>query len=164
MWGHWLRYSSLYPTWLVRLIHKDRVQYIDAGHGETQKVDGKIGELKHDLIDENLKGINEWFERQNRYSLKDAEYELDEEKRPIKLIDLVSRDPMIRRSTLKQFAWRIPARPFIYFLYSYVWKGGVLDGKNGFIFCYMKALYQMMVIIKKYDLHYRRKENRGDEH
>ena len=29
MWGRWLRYSSLYPTWVVRLIHKDRVRYMN---------------------------------------------------------------------------------------------------------------------------------------
>ena len=76
MWGRWLRYSSLYPTWVVRFVHKDRVRYVDRGHAETQEVNGDILDLENDLIDENLKGIEEWFERQNRYSSKDAEYEL----------------------------------------------------------------------------------------
>ncbi len=76
MWGRWLRYSSLYPTWVVRFVRKDRVRYVDRGHAETQEVDGEMLDLENDLIDENLKGIDEWFERQNRYSTKDAEYEL----------------------------------------------------------------------------------------
>ena len=24
LWGRWLRYSSLYPTWVVRIVHKER--------------------------------------------------------------------------------------------------------------------------------------------
>ena len=64
MWGRWLRYSSLYPTWVVRLVHKDRVRYINRGHAETQTINGEIGELQNDLIDENLKGVDEWFARQ----------------------------------------------------------------------------------------------------
>ena len=65
MWGRWLRYSSLYPNWVVRLVHKQRVRYVDRGHSETQKVNGEIRNLRNDLIDENLKGIDEWFARQN---------------------------------------------------------------------------------------------------
>src|SRR5262245_55499715 len=60
-WGRWLRYSSLYPTWVVRLVHKQRVRYADCGHAETQSVIGEIRNLRNDLIDENLKGIDEWF-------------------------------------------------------------------------------------------------------
>ena len=36
LWGRWLEHSSLYPTWVVRLIHKDRVRYVNRGHAETQ--------------------------------------------------------------------------------------------------------------------------------
>ena len=66
MWGRWLRYSSLYPSWVVRLVRKDRVSYVNRGHAETHIVEGRIEELENDLIDENLKGIDEWLERQNR--------------------------------------------------------------------------------------------------
>ena len=81
LWGRWLRYSSLYPTWVVRLVHKQRVRYVDRGHAETQSVNGEIRDLRNDLIDENLKGIDEWFARQNRYSRRDADYELAEERK-----------------------------------------------------------------------------------
>jgi len=151
MWGRWLRYSSLYPTWVVRFIHKDRVRYINRGHAETQEVRGEIRDLQHDLIDENLKGVDEWFERQNRYSTKDALYELRQQGDALRIGELLSRDPLMRRAALKRLAWRMPARPLIYFLYSYIWRRGFLDGKDGLMFCLMKALYQRMVVIKKYD-------------
>ena len=152
MWGRWLRYSSLYPTWVVRFIHRDRVRYINRGHAETQEVQGEIRDLVHDLIDENLKGIDEWFERQNRYSRKDMEFELDWEKNGLRISELFSGDPLKRRAALKGLAWRVPARGLVYFLYSYVWRRGFLDGRDGFVFCHMRAMYQAEVAIKKYDM------------
>lgn len=156
-WGRWLKYSSLYPTWVVRLIHKDRVRYKNRGHGETQEVDGKIGELKSDLIDENLKGIDEWFDRQNKYSTKDAQYELHLESQPLNYRALLSSNPLERRNLLKLAAARMPFRGLIYFIYSYIWRRGFLDGKDGFMFCLMRSLYQSTVSVKKYDM-LRRKE------
>jgi glycosyltransferase involved in cell wall biosynthesis len=152
MWGHWLRYSSLYPTWVVRLIHRDRVRYINRGHAETQEVRGEILRLENDLIDENLKGMEAWFERQNRYSSKDAEYELCQEDEFFRVYDLIRNDPLARRAALKRLARNFPGRPLLYFLYSYVWRLGFLDGSPGLMFCLMKALYQQMITIKKYDL------------
>jgi glycosyltransferase involved in cell wall biosynthesis len=152
MWGRWLRYSSLYPTWVVRLVHKDRVRYINRGHAETQEVRGEIRELQNDLIDENLKGIDEWFERQNRYATKDAEYELSLETSSFKLGHMFTADPLERRAAMKRLAMRMPGRALWYFLYSYIIRRGFLDGKEGLYFCIMKAMYQQMVDIKKFNM------------
>ncbi len=151
MWGRWLRYSSLYPSWVVRLIHRDRVRYIDRGHAETQEVRGETLELEHDLIDENLKGIVEWLQRQARYAGREAAHELAEEARRPPLRAVLSPDPLTRRAAVKSLGARIPGRPVFYFLYSYVWRGGFLDGRDGLMFCAMKALYQNMITVHKYD-------------
>ncbi len=152
MWGRWLKHSSLYPTWVVRFVHADRVRYQDRGHAETQVVDGHVGDLDNDLIDENRKGIDEWFERQSRYASKDAQFELNTQSQSQRLSDLWSSDPLVRRAALKCLASKLPARGFIYFLYAYVWRMGFLDGRDGFMFCRMRALYQSQVAIKLYDL------------
>lgn len=152
MWGHWLQYSSLYPTWVVRFIHKDRVRYINRGHAETQQVLGEVRDLKNDLVDENLKGLGEWLERQNRYSTKDAIYELDRQGDSIQWGHLITSDPLKCRAALKQIVWRLPARPLLYFLYSYFFRLGFLDGRDGFIFCVLKSFYQRMIVIKKYEI------------
>lgn len=151
MWGRWLRYSSLYPSWVVRLVHRDRVRYLDRGHAETQEVDGEIRELANDLIDENLRGIDEWFARQNRYARKEADYELAQEQQPLRARDLVTLDPLRRRAALKRVLWRMPARPLVFFLYSYLLRRGYRDGRDGLMFCAMKAIYQGMIVAKKYD-------------
>jgi glycosyltransferase involved in cell wall biosynthesis len=150
MWGRWLRHSSLYPTWVVRFVRLGRIRYEDRGHAETQHVSGAILELQEDLHDENLKGIEAWFERQNRYSSRDAEFELAAG--PLLAIDLFGRDALARRAALKRLASRMPARGWIYFVYSYLLRGGFLDGRDGLVFCRMKALYQEEVAIKVHDL------------
>jgi len=159
MWGRWLRYSSLYPSWVVRLIHRDRVRYIDRGHAETQQVKGDTLELEHDLIDENLKGIDEWLQRQARYAGREAAHELAEEARRPPLRAILSGDPLTRRAAVKSLGARIPGRPLLYFLYAYIWRRGFLDGRDGLMFCAMKALYQNMITVYKYDA--RRRDTNG---
>jgi glycosyltransferase involved in cell wall biosynthesis len=151
MWGRWLRHSGLYPSYVVRLIHRDRVRYSDRGHSETQTVQGRTLSLEHDLIDENLRGIDGWFARHNRYSSKEAEYELQHEQVRLNWSSVFSRDPLERRFALRRLSWRVPARPVVYFLYAYLWRGGWRDGRDGLTFCLMKALYQGMIATKKYD-------------
>jgi len=152
MWGRWLKHSSLYPTWVVRLIHRDKVRYINRGHAETQTIDGELRDLKHDLIDENRKGIDEWFERQNRYSRKEADYELSQAKQHNGWFDLLSRDPLRRRAAIKDLGRRVPFRGATYFFYAFVFRLGFLDGKDGLMFCRMRALYQAEVELKKFDV------------
>ncbi len=160
LWGRWLKYSSLYPTWVVRLVHRHRVRYVNRGHAETQEVQGRITDLRSDLIDENLKGIDEWLARQNRYASQDAVFELAQEGAGVGWRDAL-RGALERRALLKRLAARAPMRPLLYFLYSYVFRLGFLDGRDGLQFCRMRALYQRMVAIKKYDL--RREARRRNE-
>ncbi|MBC7602807.1 MAG: glycosyltransferase family 2 protein [Ramlibacter sp.] len=156
LWGRWLKHSSLYPTWVVRFIRAGRVRYENRGHAETQHVTGSIGDLQHDLIDENLKGIDEWFERQNRYSSRDARFEFDSGGAATSPGSLFSGDALVRRAALKRLASRMPARGLVYFLYSYVLRGGFLDGREGLEFCRMRAMYQSQVAIKVYDMERRK--------
>jgi glycosyltransferase involved in cell wall biosynthesis len=151
LWGKWLRHSSLYPTWVVRFIHRDRVRYIDRGHAETQDINGTTGEIKAFLIDENHKGLDAWFARQNAYSRADALFELESEPMAQPWSAIFSHDPLRRRAALKKIAGRLPFRGAMYFLYCYVIRLGFLDGKDGFMFCRMKAIHQSMVEIKKYE-------------
>jgi glycosyltransferase involved in cell wall biosynthesis len=161
MWGRWLRYSSLYPTWVVRFIRAGRVRYENRGHAETQVVQGRIADLQHDLLDENLKGIEEWFDRQNRYSSKDAEFEFRAARASLRAKELFSAQPLVRRAALKRLAARVPARGLTYFLYSYLLRGGFLDGRHGFMFCRLRAMYQSQVALKVFDLQTRADRESG---
>lgn len=152
MWGRWLRRSSLYPTWVVRLVRKGRVEYVDRGHAETQNINGVVLDLREDIVDENHKGLENWFERQNRYSTQDARYELKMSGRSNWWKDLFTLDPLARRTALKTLSSWLPFRSFYYFFYSYVFRGGFLEGRYGLWLCLLRAQYYFMVQLKKREL------------
>lgn len=154
MWGSWLRHSSLYPTWVVRFIRVGRVRYVNRGHSETQELTGELRSARHDLIDDNRKGLSEWFERQNRYARKEAAYELAGRGGPLsaELRRAFLGQGLERRSGIKHLAARMPMRALVYFLYAYLWRGGFRDGRNGLVFCTMKSVYQQLIQIHLYDL------------
>ncbi len=152
MWGRWLRYSSLYPAWVVRLVHCRRVRYKNRGHAETQEVQGEMVALDHDLIDENHKSLDEWYRRQRRYALADARFEVEQETVPFNFTALFSSDPLIRTMAKKRLSWKLPFRASIYFVYSYFLRQGFRDGLYGLRFCMMRAGYQRMVQRNKKDL------------
>ena len=151
LWGRWLRHSSLYPTWVVRFAHRRRIRYVNRGHAETQEVDGGIGELEGHLIDENHTGLDAWFERQNRYTTQEAQFELGVEASGSPDARSISGGPQVRRAILKKIAAQIPCRGLVYFVYCYFFRLGFLDGLDGLMFCRMKAMYQEMIAIKKFD-------------
>lgn len=152
MWGKWLRYSSLYPTWVVRFVRRQRVRFVNRGHAETQEVDGDLRETEGYLIDENHKSLEAWFERQSRYARQEALFEIENETTSHRLQELVSTDPMRRRACLKSIASRLPVRDILYFVYCYILRFGILDGADGFRFCRMKSMYQSMIATYKHDI------------
>ncbi len=122
---------------------------MNRGHAETQTIDGGVESLECDLIDENHKGLEDWWARQNHYSTQEARYELAQN--TARWHDLLSFNPLRRREGLKKLGRSLPARPFWYFLYAYLFRLGFLDGPDGFRFCAMKAMYQAMIVLKKHE-------------
>jgi glycosyltransferase involved in cell wall biosynthesis len=144
--GRWVPRASLYPSWVVRLVHKDRVRFVDRGHAETQEVDGEIGALEHDLHDEDRKGIEAWLVRHARYAVREAEHELRASGR---IGDVLALDPLRRREALKAIARRLPLRGLAYFVYAYVVRGGILEGSRGLELSVRRAVYQEMIAIAR---------------
>ena len=62
--------------------------------------------------------------------------------------ELFSNDPAIRRKWLKQIVYRMPGRPGLIFLYLFIVRGGILDGRAGFIFCSLRFMYEYMINAK----------------
>ena len=85
------------------------------------------------------------------YSRQEAAYELAEQGKGRILPELFASDPLLRRASLKRLAVRVPGRGLVYFLYSYLWRRGFLEGRDGLVLCLMRSMYQSMVAVKKYD-------------
>jgi glycosyltransferase involved in cell wall biosynthesis len=146
--GRWLKRSSGYPTWFGRLMRPGRVR-IERAINEEYHTDGAVKYLQEHLIHFPFaKGFNYWIERHNRYSSSEAEALRTEKAGSVSLTQLFSRDPARRRKSLKQVVYRLPARPFLIFIYLYLIRLGFLDGRAGLTFCRLRMTYEYMIDLK----------------
>lgn len=156
--GRWLRRSSGYPTWFGRLIRAGRVRVVREIN-EEYHTDGKVGFLEEHLLHYPFnKGLSWWYERHNRYSSMEALYLIAEADRRPSFGTLWSDDPADRRRALKKIAYSLPLRPALVFLYLYVIRLGLLDGRAGLVYCVLRMSYEIMIDLKRLEIDRR---NRG---
>jgi glycosyltransferase involved in cell wall biosynthesis len=146
--GTWLRRSSGYPTWFGRLVRVGRIR-VEREVNEEYIADGAVRYLDAHLHHYPFNnGIAYWFERHNRYSTMEAAAKLNVRDEPIAMRALMGGDPIDRRRALKQMLYRMPLRPLIIFIYLYIVRLGILDGRAGFHFSRMRATYEMLIDLK----------------
>jgi glycosyltransferase involved in cell wall biosynthesis len=157
MWqGRWLKRCTGYPTWFGRLVKLGKVS-VKREINEEYHTIGEKGYLKSHFIHFPFtKGITFWFERHNRYSSMEAEALIREMQCKLNLFKLFSKDPTLRRKSLKQIAYRLPFRPFLIFCYLYFYRLGFLDGIPGLTYCRLRSIYEYMINLKVQEL--RRKD------
>ncbi len=154
----WIKRSSGYPTWFGRLVKPD---YVEVKREINEEYTTEYEKTNLDAHIEHFpfnKGYSYWLERHNKYSTMEAEvlFQGVRDKLPYKA--LLSKDPGVRRKKLKQIVYSLPFRPLIIFLILYIFRGGFLEGKAGFVFCILRATYEMMIDLKVLELK-RRKQN-----
>jgi glycosyltransferase involved in cell wall biosynthesis len=149
--GRWLRRSSGYPTWFGRLLRPNGVRF-DRDINEVARTDGTTHYLKEHLDHYPFsKGIAYWIERHNTYSSLEARRLRAERSEPLPLTTNIW-NPTERRRLLKQLFYRLPCRPWLAFVGLYVLRGGFLDGRPGFRYCRMRAMYESMIEMKLAEL------------
>jgi len=125
--------------------------------GHYQPVlDGTAGRLKAWMWHEDTKPPFAWFERHNRYS--DWEAALRRDGRLARL----ARDESPGRRRLKGLVARLPARPLLMFLHSYLFRLGLLDGAAGFHYALARAFYYWQIDLKLYGLYASSKAGAAD--
>lgn len=155
MWmGRWIR-RGYYPSWILRLFRHGKGRCEDRGVNEHLIVEGRTGQLRHDFIHEDRKGVTDWIAKHNRYATLEAQTLLHTRPEPAyQEIDArLFGTQAQRKRWLRHRVWnRMPPliRPFFYFFYRYVLKGGFLDGREGFIFHFLQALWFPLLIDIKY--------------
>jgi glycosyltransferase involved in cell wall biosynthesis len=154
--GKWLKYSGLYPTWMCRFFRPEKVAF-ERSINLNYKIDGPEGRLNgHYLHYTFNKGLTAWFEKHNRYSLLEAEETLKSLRGGrVRWRDLVVGDAVERRRALKELSFRLPCRASLRFLYMYLVRRGFLDGRAGFTYCRLIALYEYLIQLKVKELQLR---------
>lgn len=147
----WIRHCGWYSaSWVVRVVDRRYTKYDGSPVNERACVDGPVGRLANDIVDEDRKGLASWLHKHVRY----AELEQRKLGQPVALRRRVRRFRSRDRTETKPLARVIlkdlvlpalPARPLAVFLYMYVVRLGLLDGRAGLRFCFFHAWYQAVV-------------------
>jgi glycosyltransferase involved in cell wall biosynthesis len=144
--GQWLKRSSGYPTWFGRLLRVGHA-HVERAINEEYITEGGIEYLNAHLHHFPFnRGVAYWLERHNRYSTMEALAKLQQQRTGARAVFAV--DPIARRRALKQLLYRMPLRPLIVFLYLYVFRLGLLDGRAGFHFSRLRAIYEFFIDLK----------------
>ena len=147
--GRWLRYSTMYPSYQLRLLKRGKVQFCKQGHGQKEITDGPLHYFKEGWLHDALsKGLEQWIERHNTYSTEEVELIQQLRQEKMALREIVAKDPILRRRSLKRLAAKLPGRPLLRFLYTYVWRRGFLDGRSGLTYCLLRFAHDVHIIAK----------------
>ncbi|NEP90478.1 MAG: glycosyltransferase family 2 protein [Okeania sp. SIO2C2] len=153
--GTWIRYSTQYPRYQMRLFRKDKVWFTDYGHTEREVCDGPTSFLKETYPHYTCsKGISRWIEKHNRYSTDEAAETVRQlETGNVSWKNLFfGASEVDRRRALKDFSLRLPFRPIIRFIYMYIFLKGFLDGQAGLAWCTLQAFYEYLILMKVWEI------------
>lgn len=153
--GRWIRYSTQYPRYQLRLLKHGQVWFDDYGHTEREVFEGATGFLKETYPHYTCgKGLSRWIEKHNRYSSDEAQETLSQlQDGKVNWQDLFfGRSEVERRRALKDLSLRLPGRPLIRFFYMYFILGGCWDGRPGLAWCILQAFYEYIIVLKTWEL------------
>jgi glycosyltransferase involved in cell wall biosynthesis len=165
--GKWLQHAY-YPNWNLRLFkHRlgryEKLTDVDTASGDNEVhehvvVSGTTGRLKAEMDHFAFPSVDVFMEKHNRYSNWEARVALDRFLKGSSR-SLQSKEVGVRRR-LKQLSQHLPFRPLLRFLYIYLWQQGFADGKEGYHFARLHAVYEYLCIAKTFELRGRATEPR----
>jgi len=159
--GRWIKHSSLYPTWVVRLFRPEAISF-ERAVNLRYVVKGPEGLLQNHFEHYTFgKGMGAWFDKHNRYSSDEARESLKSlAEARVDWTEMIRGEPSARRRALKELSFRLPCRPLLRFLYMYVLRLGFLDGLPGYHYCRLLAIYEYMIVLKMKEIASKQKEIR----
>jgi glycosyltransferase involved in cell wall biosynthesis len=157
--GKWLRHSY-YPNWNLRLFRHALGRYEKLTDADTRSGDnevhehvivrGQTGRLRCEMDHYAFPTVEVFVEKHNRYSNWEARVSADRQLSGSSA--QISSGHVERRRKLKQLSQRLPLRPLLRFLYIYIWQKGFLDGREGYYFARLHAVYEFLSVAKTYEL------------
>lgn len=149
--GRWMRHSGWYSgSWVIRLMKRSHAHY-DPRETVSERaiIDGPVGELRNDLVDDDRKGLPTWLRKHLSYAELKARRRVRQPALRAKLDRFTDTDRQgIARTRFfaKEFVFPLlPAKPIALFLYMYIFRMGFLDGSVGLRFCLLHAWHEYTV-------------------
>lgn len=159
LFDKWLKHAGMWPTYQVRLGHRDNLRFIQVGHGQREDLPlERTAKFNEPYLHYSFShGLTSWLQKHVRY----AQDEANELVKARNRVDnsLTDQDGKVAdqgvngRRRMKLAANRIPLflRPFARFFYVYVLNRGFLDGPSGLLYAFMLAVYEGMIAILAYE-------------
>lgn len=148
---------GIIPLILLRLFRRGHALWEDKKMDEHIHVtDGVVGMLKNAFFDDSLMTLTEWTQKHNAYATKESvdllctEYGLNGSNR---VVNSGAHSITIRRKKMKYTKMPLFWRAFGLFMFRYIFKGGFLDGKEGFLWHFLQGFwYRVLADAKVYEL------------
>jgi len=157
--GKWLKHAY-YPNWNLRLFkHRlgrhEKLTDVATASGDNEVhehvvVEGQTGRLQCEMDHYAFPSVDVFIEKHNRYSNWEARVALDRFLRNSGQSLQKKEVGTLRR--LKKLSQHLPFRPVLRFMYVYLWQLGFLDGKEGYHFARLHALYEYLCVVKTIEL------------
>lgn len=164
--GRWLRYSGMYPTYQVRLGHRDKMRFRQVGHGQREDLaPEQLDTLPEPYLHYNFShGISQWLRKHVGYADAEADQLFRDSRQGLRFGDLFSGNRTEQRRTLKRLVNRLPVvfRPPLRFLHAYVLRRGFLEGQAGLQYAIMLSCYEAMIATQVLDKKSRRQADRNE--
>ncbi len=157
--GRRVRHCGYSEAWNLRLFRHRLGRYekmpVEPGAAtgdneahEHVELEGRVLRLVHELDHFAYPSIDVWVEKHNRYATWEAQQYERFLRDPIPTT--IGRGKRCKR-LLKKVYLRMPMRPVVRFLYSYVFRLGFLDGMAGLVFCSLLGFYDFLCWAKVYE-------------
>lgn len=152
--GTWIK-RGYFPSLQLRLFRNGFGRCEDRVINEHFLIQGSVGVLESYFTDENRNGIFAWTHKHNQYSTAEA-LELTlatDSTSPTQVLCSFWGSQAERRRWLRYKIWnKLPPlfRPFLYFFYRFILRGGFLDGRIAFIFHVLQAFWYPFLIDVKF--------------
>ena len=154
--GRWIKHGGYYPTWILRLFKKGKARSEQRQMDEhIVLLEGKVGKLKNDFIDDNKKDLTWWIEKHNNYASREANEKMNYELKIMNNEGKIEGQAGRKRWLKNNFYYKMPMflRACMYFCYRYFFRLGFLDGKEGLIFHFLQGFwYRFLVDAKIYEM------------
>ena len=142
--GRWIRRSSGYPVYQVRLVRRSSARFVNHGHGQQEEPGTLLGRLEEPYIHHAyIHGATHWLIKHAQYAAREVELEMSGGAR-VRTADLLSRDTVVRRRALRDLCRWLPMKGLLQMVRILLLKGGVLDGRQGFTYARMLSVYEGM--------------------
>ena len=145
--GEPLWYGGFSSTYVLHLWRTGAGAFEDRSVNEHLLVDGPTIKVSSFIEHYDFKSLSDWIEKHNRYSSMEASASLENNVcGDIQPKFFGNEDE--RRIFFKNIYWKTPFKNLIYFVYKYVFKKAFLNGKVGFVYCLLHAVYRYWIGLK----------------